>query len=54
MLFQVSIKYQDGRTETNIVTNPTIYPKRDKITFAGCKPFKYKSNHSQVAELENA
>ena len=44
MLSQLTIEYEDGRTEVKIVpiNESTIYPQRDRIKHAFHKPFKYE------------
>ena len=47
MLFELHIKYEDGRTERPIIyadkgEDIKIHPQRDKILDAGCKRFKYR------------
>lgn len=50
MLFELYLEYEDGTSETKIVTEDqtTIYPQRDKITHSGCKLFKYKIEKHSV------
>lgn len=47
MLFELHIKYKDGRTERPIVfaekgSEIKVYPQRDNILAVGCRPYKYK------------
>jgi hypothetical protein len=47
MLFELHIKYKDGRTERPIVHadkggEVKIHPQRDNIVAAGCKRFRYR------------
>ena len=47
MLFELHIKYKDGRTERPIVfgekgSDIKIYPQQDDILAASCRPYKYK------------
>jgi hypothetical protein len=47
MLFELHIKYEDGRSERPIIhaekgEEIKIHPQRDKILDAGCKRFKYR------------
>jgi len=44
MLAQLTIEYQDGRTEVKIVPSreAVIHPQQDGVKHASCKPFKYK------------
>ena len=44
MLAQLTIEYQDGRTEVKIVPSreAVIHPQQDGVKHAGCKAFKYE------------